>query len=151
MKKFISIAATLLLAASTTSVFARVDFLGHTCINVNQTWYRGAMTTETSWCSGGEFNDKNLGPLTHLTLGGQAQTWENNGYGGGNDWKGGTVTMHYSIFRLSNETPLIDGSIDLNYYKFESQNNWFQSGGSNWSTTDINISSLEAGNYQITI
>ena len=157
MKKFISIAATLLLAASTTSVFARVDFLGHTCINVNQTWYRGAMTTETSWCSGGEFNGKNLGPLTHLTLGGQAQTWEDNGNGGGNDWKSGTVTMHYSIKYKNTETPLVEGTCALDYYKFQDNNNWFQSGGKddqgneNWTPQNINISTLQPGNYELSI
>lgn len=75
--KFISIAATLLLAASVTSAYALVDpelapakWVGNSAvrINTNNWYYCGSYL---NWCNG-QFNDRDLGELSVLTLGGQS-------------------------------------------------------------------------------
>ena len=100
MKKFISIAATLLLAASTTSAFAvsnptpesaPATWVGNSAVRINtNTWYYCGAYLD--WCTG-QFNDADLGELTVLTLGGQSQV-----YNGGHNWKlGSSMDMYYKI------------------------------------------------------
>ena len=80
---YISLAATLLFAASVSSVSAREVI--YSAVNVNGNWYYCGQ--EMSWCEGGAFNQANLGIITSLQLGGQSQVST------GNDWGGGTMTM----------------------------------------------------------
>ena len=132
---FISLAATLLLAASVSSASARE--VKYSAVNVNGNWYYCGQ--EMGWCKGGAFNQANLGIITSLQLGGQSQVST------GNDWYGGTMTMGYSI----------DGGsanyITLTYYGYTGTYNQLQSGGYNYSNTAIDISSLEVGQHTIAV
>lgn len=132
---FISLAATLLLAASVSSASARE--VKYSAVNVNGNWYYCGQ--EMDWCKGGAFNQANLGIITSLQLGGQSQVST------GNDWYGGTMTMGYSI----------DGGsanyITLTYYGYTGTYNQLQSGGYNYSNTAIDISSLEVGQHTIAV
>ncbi len=134
---------TLILAvAGFTTASAAVDFLGNGAINVNGTWYY-AGNSGMSWCTGGAFNGGNLGIFANtLPLGGQSQTWEN----GNVNWNSGIVTMHYSI-----DNGVIASTIDLQYFKFEGNNNFFQSGGSYFATPSIDISTLSNGNHTLAV
>ncbi len=138
---------TLVLAvAAFTTASAAVNFLGHSAINVNGTWY-GTDDETLGWSTcKGAFNDANLGIFANtLPLGGQSQTWEN----GNVNWGSGTVTMNY---RISNsESDLITSSINLTYYQYANNNNYFQSGGNNFSLTSVNISELEDGEYNLSV
>ena len=132
---FISLAATLLLAASVCSASAREVI--YSAVNVNGNWYYCGQ--EMSWCKGGAFNQANLGIITSLQLGGQSQVST------GNDWGGGTMTMGYSF----------DGGsanyITLTYYGYTGTYNQLQSGGNIYSNTTIDFSSLSAGTHTIAV
>lgn len=132
--KIIALAASMLFAASLTPVFAAASWVGNSAVNVNGTWYYCG-NNQMTWCSGGSFNGCNLGEISALYLGGQSQVYEN----GNVNWNGGTVTMYYSIDGGANQT------ITLDWYKFESNNNFFQSGGGKFEDTSIDISGFEAG------
>ena len=132
--KILSLAASLIFAASATSAFAVANWVGNSAINVNGTWYYCG-NNQMSWCTGGSFNDGDLGEISALYLGGQSQVYEN----GNVNWNGGSVTMYYSIDGGASQT------ISLAWYKFESNNNFFQSGGGEFEGTSINISGFEAG------
>lgn len=131
----ISLAATLLLAASVCSASTRE--VKYSAVNVNGNWYYCGQ--EMSWCKGGAFNQANLGIITSLELGGQSQVST------GNDWGGGTMTMGYSF----------DGGsanyITLTYYGYTGTYNQLQSGGNNYSNTPIDISSLSNGKHTIAV
>lgn len=119
---------------------AAVNFIGHSAINVNGQWY--FTDNETSgWCTGGAFNGHNFGIITTLSLGGQSQTWES----GNINWNGGTVLMYYRIDDAE------EHSIDLNYYSYENNNNKFQSGGSNFTMTPIDLSGLSSGEHTLRV
>jgi hypothetical protein len=81
--KFISLAATLLLAASANSAFAYAGWVFNSQVNINGTWYRAS-----------EFNGMNLGEITSLSLGGISQAKDQNSADYGND---ATMTMYYKI------------------------------------------------------
>ena len=131
----ISLAATLMLAASISSASARE--VKYSAVNVNGNWYYCGQ--EMSWCKGGAFNSANLGVITSLELGGQSQVST------GNDWHGGTMTMGYTI----------DGGnanyITLTYYGYTGTYNQLQSGGADYSNTAIDISSLSFGKHTIAV
>ncbi len=132
--KILSLAASLIFAASATSAFAVANWVGNSAVNVNGTWYYCG-NNQMSWCTGGSFNGGDLGEISALYLGGQSQVYEN----GNVNWNGGSVTMYYSIDGGDNQT------ISLAWYKFESNNNFFQSGGGKFEDTSIDISGFEAG------
>ena len=132
--KILFLSASLIFAASATSAFAVANWVGNSAVNVNGTWYYCGNNTMT-WCSGGSFNGGNLGEISALYLGGQSQVYEN----GNVNWNGGSVTMYYSIDGGDSQT------ISLAWYKFESNNNFFQSGGGKFEDTSIDISGFEAG------
>ena len=131
----------LLVVAAVTQASAAVDFLGNSAINVNGTWYYAGNSGMT-WCTGGAFHNTNLGIFANtLPLGGQSQTWET----GNKDWGSGTVIMYYKIDEGEVE------HIDLTYYQFADNNNYFQSGGSNFATTNVDISSLTNGDHTLAV
>ena len=132
--KILSLAVSLIFAASATSAFAVANWVGNSAVNVNGTWYYCG-NNQMSWCTGGSFNGGDLGEISALYLGGQSQVYEN----GNVNWNGGSVTMYYSIDGGASQT------ISLAWYKFESNNNFFQSGGEDFEDTSIDISGFEAG------
>ena len=137
--KFLA-ALVLFMAAGMTNANAAVDFLGHSAIDFNGTWYYAG--TNHSWCTGGAFNGANLGVVNgSISLGGQSQTWEN----GNVNWNSGVVTMGYRIDDGA------DQSIELHYYKFENNNNFFQSGGADFATSTIDISGLAFGHHTLAV
>ena len=141
--KLLSLAATILFAASVNLAFAEAQWLGNSAVNVNGTWYYCG-NNGMSWCEGGSFNGGNLGEIFALYLGGQSQVYEEKNNEAVN-WNGGSVTMFYKI---DNEAPQ---EIVLNWYQFESNNNFFQSGGSEFKDTSIDISGFAAGQHTIAV
>lgn len=113
-------------------------FLGNSAINLNGTWYYAGQNM--SWCTGGSFNGGNLGTITTLAIGGKSEAYDR-----GTNWNSGTVTMGYKIDGGS------DQSIGLSYYAFENNNNIFQSGGSTFTSTDINLTGLSCGEHTIEV
>ena len=143
---FISLAATLLLAASVSSSMAKpATWIGGSAIYVNGTWYwgtlipsnNGANPNNTEWCSG-PFNNANLGIISHLALGGQTQVYS------GDSWTG-DINMYYSIDGGA-PTPLT-----MNKWKDEHNNNFYQSGGSNFAPSGDLITNIEYGNHTIAV
>lgn len=117
---------------SSVSAFAAAGWVGAGVINVNGTWYYADEHSSTYWASG-EFSGHDFGSIASLQLGGQVQLWDE----GNADWGSGTkAKMYYKID---------DGAfqaLDLNYYKFQGNNNWFQSGGEPMVAATIDISGL---------
>ena len=140
--KFISIAATLLLAASFTSSFAGVEWYGKGAICVNGNWYYADLSQD--WCST-PFNNATIGNISSLSFGGQAEVYD-PGYNWGSDKY---IKMFYKIDD--------GGFIQLDlyqkaYYDYEgNNNNVFQSGGQTWQPINIDISGLSNGNHTISV
>lgn len=141
MKKLFTltrVALTLLLfMAGLTQASAR--WVGNSAINVNGTWYY-AGNSSMSWCTGGGFNGKDLGTITSLSLGGQSQVCTDN-----TNWGTGTMTMGYKIDNGADQTAT------LTWYKYESNNNFLQSGGNNFTSKYIDISNLSVGSHTISV
>ena len=133
MKKLI----TLLLVLTGMVSTASARWVGNSAINVNGTWYYCGNSGMT-WCSGGAFNGKNLGTVTSFTFGGQSQVCTDN-----SNWGQGTMTMGYKIDNGS------ENYVTLTWYKYESNNNFLQSGGSNFTSETIDITILSPGNHTI--
>ena len=147
MKTKLIIAASLLFATSVTSTFAdEATKCANSAINVNGTWYNcGA---NLGWPEGGYFNGANLGKLETLQLGGQTQAWAAN-----DDWGSGMAEMHYRIDYDDTKSGMIELTYFGTVFYSESQEKWmkFQSGGSNFTTSEINISSLADGEHSLEI
>ena len=118
--KFISIAATLLLAASFNTAFALsspdvspASWVGKSAVRINTNWYYCG--TYLNWCKGVFKDDADLGELAYLNLGGQSQAY-NRGDEYWNtelNWAMGTpMTMWYQI---DNNEP---NSIELTLHKW---------------------------------
>ncbi len=136
MKKLIVIALAALVAVS---AFGAAGWVGNGAINVNDTWYYA--NQELDWATGGAFTG-DLGEIYSLTLGGQVQLWDENSA----DWGSGTqALMNYSIDNGSAQ------ELSLTYYKFENNNNFFQSGGADFAASTIDISGLSEGQHTLTI
>ena len=117
------------------------SWVGKSAINANGTWYYAG--SNFGWCTGGAFNGADLGTITELSLGGQSQAWA-EGSANWND-ENLTMTMGYKID---------DGEaqyLDLTWYQFADNNNFFQSGGNSWAPQDIDISGLTPGNHTIAV
>ena len=114
------------------------SFLGNSAINVNETWYYAGHNL--SWCTGGAFDNADLGTITTLAIGGKSEAYDS-----GNNWGSGVVTMGYKIDGGS------DHSLNLIYYTFESNNNIFQSGGTTFTSTEIDLSGLSCGEHSIEV
>ena len=139
MKKFAVLVAAALVSAS---AFGAAQWVGNSYINANGTWYKASGTED--WATGGAFAD--LGTISSLELGGQMQIADN-----GADWGSGAGDwMTYSI-----DNDAITGAIKMTYDSYgygEYQNNMrFQSGGADFATSVVDISSLSAGNHSIAI
>ena len=142
MKANLFLAASLLFSASLTSSFAATPeeapatWVGNSAVNVNGTWYYCG--TSFDWCSGGAFHQNNLGEISALYLGGQSQATANSNWN-----QGSTLTMSYQIDDGAVST------IDLTIYQWDQgeygKNMVFQSGGSSFEDTFVDISSFEAG------
>ena len=118
------------------------NWVGKSAINVNSKWYYAG--AELYW-GGGEgnypfFHGQNLGPIKTLTLGGQSQIYDD-----GLDWKEGEMNMYYR-FDDGQESSII-----LSYYSFNNNNMYFQSGGSTFVDTPIDISGLSNGEHTLSI
>ena len=118
------------------------NWVGKSAINVNSKWYYAGV--ELYW-GGGEgnypfFHGQNLGPIKTLTLGGQSQIYDD-----GLDWKEGEMNMYYR-FDDGQESSII-----LSYYSFNNNNMYFQSGGSTFVDTPIDISGLSNGEHTLSI
>lgn len=131
---------------SSTTAFAGADWVGAGVINVNGTWYYADQHSSTTWASG-PFEDANLGKIGSLQLGGQVQLWQTNDIQWGTS---STAKMLYKFDDAANFTVLT-----LNWYKYASNNNFFQSGGvpytDNFSAETIDISGLALGNHSLTV
>lgn len=140
MKKLLllkRVAMTLLIVLACSSQ-ALARWVGNSAINVNGTWYYAG--TYFDWCTGGQFtNEKDLGTITYLMLGGQSQVYT------GNIWEGGTMTMGYRIDNGS------DQSLTLTWYDKTGNNNLLQSGGSTFTSEYIDLSGLSDGDHTISI
>lgn len=132
--------ALLLVATGFTKANAEATWLGNSAIQVNGTWYYAGNSFE--WCTGGAFNGANLGILRNsFTLAAQSQVWETNNV----NWNGGSVKFYYKIDDGA------DVESTLNWYKFENNNNFFQSGGSDFAAASIDISTLSYGSHTLTV
>lgn len=140
--KILAFAATMLFGASLTSSLAATpdeapaDWVGNSAVNVNGTWYYCG--TYFDWCANA-FHNFNLGEISALYLGGQSQAHPQNN----NNWnEGSTISMSYKIDDGNVST------IDLTIYQWnqgEYHNNMvFQSGGSSFEDTFVDISGLQA-------
>jgi uncharacterized repeat protein (TIGR02543 family) len=143
MKKLLKSLAFLAVAAVAQSAFAQASWIGYSYISANGTWYQ-AHGTE-SWAAGGAFDGHDLGTVSTIELGGQIQINAN-----GSDWGSGSADwMHYFI----DEGAVQDINLSYNsFYHGEYYNNMlFQTGGTGWSTTSIDVSGLSAGRHTITV
>ena len=138
MKKLAVFAVAVAFAASS---FAAAGWVGAGVVNVNDSWWYADQHESTTWASGA-FQDHDFGTISSLLLGGQVQLWDENSA----EWgEGSTATMKYSID---------DGAVQelsLLKYKFEGNNNFFQSGGSAWSPSAIDISGLSDGQHSLKV
>ena len=136
----LSLAATLLLAASATSAFAEAQKVANSAVNVNGTWYYCGQYMD--WCKGGSFNGADLGVLESLQLGGQSQAWDYN-----NNWESGQVQMSYKIDNGTVKVLYLD--YWTHQYYNDSGETWmkFQSG----TPATIDISGLAEGNHTLAV
>ena len=137
MKKFAIAAVAALVSVS---AFAAAQWVGNSYINANGTWYQAS--GDEDWAVA--FSD--LGTISSLELGGQMQIAD-----GGQDWGNGAGDwMTYSI-----DNGAIEGAVNLSYNGYgygEYQNNMrFQSGGTDFVTTAVDISGLSDGEHTLSI
>lgn len=129
--KLLSLAATILFAASANSAFAYAGWVFNSQVNFNGTWYKAS-----------EFNGKNLGEITTLSLGGISQAKDQNEADYGND---ATMKMYYKIdggnqheiTLYITKWHLGDGGHDMEY---ESNGN-----------VNVPISNLSAGQHSLEV
>ena len=107
--------------------------LDHSYFVANGTWYDGTGTGHSS------FDGADLGNITSLTFGGQTRLYEYTS----SDDSGARAWLGYKIDGVTQT------AIELSRWKYESNDIWFQSGGSTYSGTSIDISSLAAGSHTI--
>lgn len=105
------------------------SWIGNSFIVANGIWYNGSGSGQSA-----AFNNKALGTISSLTLGGEVQTY------GQTDGAGNPARMHYQI---SGESA---SYITLNWLKWKNNNNYFQS-----LSNTIDISGLSAGDHTISV
>ena len=125
------------------NAWAGADWVGNSAIQVNGTWYYCG-NSGMSWCSGGAFNGKTLGTISILSVGGQSQVHAS----GNENWGSGDLAMNYKFDGAGTEYSI---TISYNTYGGDYGNNMmYQSGGKgDFTTTEIDISGLAAGNHTI--
>lgn len=103
MKKFLVFA--LIAAVAGVASAQNLQWLGDSYIyHVEEdVWYQASGTD--GWATGGAFQGADFGIVSSLTLGGQAQTWQQA--------SGVTVTMFWEVFEGA--TSVADGTIGLTY------------------------------------
>ena len=140
MKKFAIAAVAALVAAS---AFAAAGWVGAGVINVGGVWYYADQHESTTWASG-PYANADLGTYnTAFDLGGQLQMWDE----GSADWGQGTSAfMYYKIDDAADFT-----KTTLEYYKFQDNNNFFQTGGEPMVALSIDISGLDEGAHTLSI
>ena len=110
-------------------MWAGASWIGNSFIVANGIWYNGSGSGQSA-----AFNNKALGTISSLTLGGEVQTY------GQTDGSGNPARMHYQI---SGESA---SYITLNWLKYDNNNNFFQS-----LNNTISISSLASGSYNLSV
>ena len=110
-------------------MWAGASWIGNSFIVANGIWYNGSGSGQSA-----AFNNKALGTISSLTLGGEVQTY------GQTDGSGNPARMHYQI---SGESA---SYITLNWLKYANNNNFFQS-----LNNTISISSLASGSYNLSV
>ena len=140
-------AKKLILAAGLTvsggaTAFGTAGWVGNGAIRVNGTWYYANETLD--WCTGGAFASKNLGTVgtDSFMLGGQIQLWDSPS---GSDWGQGTA---YMVYRIDSGTWKTN---NLTYYKYESNNNYFQSGGATFAASTVSLSGISSGSHNLSV
>jgi hypothetical protein len=108
-----------------------LQWCGNSKIFFNDNWYRASLSSELP-----AFNGQNLGPITSLILGGELETWE--------QVFGVSAEMGYKINQ--GEINHVISSVPLPWSSQSGNNDVWQNTGAN-----INISSLDAGVYSLTI
>ena len=132
MKKFIAILA---IALSATCAFAQdADWIGLSYLVVGDNWYSASGPSFDS------FNGADLGTFDYsLTLAGQIQSH------GDND---GMLYPAYMCYSIDNGTAVENY---LDWYDYDDNNNYFQSGGTSPSPINIDISAIEKGEHIIAV
>lgn len=134
----LTIAATLLLAASVNTAFAR--WTGNSAVCINGTWYYCANPAASLPVDGvtavGAFDGADLGHLENLTLGGKSEVYTKDG----DNWGQGTMTMGYKIDGGN------DVTFNLDYYGYDNNNNKLK-----FLNKVIDISDLSVGNHTIEV
>ncbi len=140
MKKLAVFAVAVVLAAS---AFGAAGWIGNSYIYANGDWY-AASGSEGDWTAG-SWSD--LGTISSLLLGGQIQIWDENG----SDWASGAGDwMHYTID--GDDTAWVDMNMAYSTYGGDYGNNMlFQTGGTEFATTAVDISALDDGEHTISI
>ena len=122
-------------------VEAGASWIGNSAISIDGTWYYDG--TSLDWCTGGAFNNANLGTFSDsFDLTCQLQIYDN-----GSDWSGGGAGdwMHYQIDAGTWH------DINISNAGMTGSNMKFQPGGSACTTTEIDISGLSAGPHIISV
>ena len=145
MKFFRNLTVFAVMAMVAGAAWAEARWLGNSYIDVNGTWYQ-AHGTE-AWATGGAFDGHDFGVVTNLEIGGQLQIGDN-----GADWNGGAGDwMHYFI----DDDVISLEDINLAYESYgygEYDNNMrFQSGGSAFATTSVDLYELSKGPHTLTV
>ncbi len=138
-------ALVLLFGLLSSAVWAGATWIGNSYININGTWYNGSGTE--SWATGGAFNGANLGEIKSLTIGAQIQV-----YAGGENWGIEAVCpMHYRVAEVDDTDNNEWVEHTLSKYDYANNNMIYQSGGSNFTSTTIDLSNLSPGKYTLSV
>ena len=126
-----------MLAIGAVCAFGEAGWVGNGAIYVDDAWYYANEPLDWGTTPIKKFSGADLGEFEDsIPLGGQIQLWDSPS---GVNWGQGTAYLYYSI----------DGGTavrhDLTYYKYESNNNFFQSGGNPLVPTNIDVSALASG------
>ena len=149
MKKLFTltrVALTLLLfMAGFNQASAGATWIGNSYIYVNGSWYT-ASGSAGDWTSGA-FNNHDFGEVSSLTIGAQIQVHAD----GDANWGSGVLNMNYTFDKDDSSWKIHTLSYESYGHGDQGHNMRYQSGGSTFTTTTIDISSLSAGEHTISI
>ena len=121
----------------TASTYSTADRIVNSYIVLNGTWYNGSGT--------GNNTLGNLGTIDGLTIAGQAQTY------GDQSAAAHVVEMMYSL-HPSDAGPSTWNTANLAWWKYQSNNNWHQSGGDTLTPGPASgFAALAAGTYKVSV